>query len=51
MVLGIKARYETGGGNYLMRSDHVGLAYIKDAKTIYVFDFVNELLLKPGDFL
>lgn len=34
MVLGVKIWYEARGGNYLMRSDRVGLAYIKDAKTI-----------------
>ena len=35
MVLGVKAWYEAGGGNYFMRSDHIGYAYIKDAKTIF----------------
>lgn len=34
MVLGVKAWYEAGGGNYLMRSDRIGYAYIKDTKTI-----------------
>lgn len=34
MVLGVKTWYEARGGNYLMRSDRIGLAYIKDAKTI-----------------
>lgn len=34
MVLGVKAWYEAGGGNYFMRSDRIGYAYIKDAKTI-----------------
>src|SRR4030067_2839483 len=34
MVLGVKARHEARGGNYFMRSDRIGYAYIKDAKTI-----------------
>ena len=34
MVLGVKTWHEARGGNYLMRSDRIGIAYIKDARTI-----------------
>lgn len=34
MVLGVKTWHEARGGNYLMRRDRIGHAYIKDARTI-----------------
>lgn len=43
MVLGIKAGYETRGGNYLMRSDRIGHAYLKEVKPLWKNSLPNQM--------